>query len=64
MSDRARHAVDEFGAMRVVTAPPETLIYGEVIDESHLHGMIGLLENLGLHLVSVQRVPSPDDAGA
>lgn len=63
MSERAQHAVDEFGAMRVVTPPPETLIYGVVTDDSHLHGMIGLLENLGLHLVSVHRLSCPDEAG-
>jgi hypothetical protein len=57
LSDRARHAVDDFSEMRVVPAPPETIIYGSVPDESHLHGMLVLLENLGLRIVSLHQIP-------
>ncbi|WP_275585796.1 hypothetical protein [Geodermatophilus sabuli] len=42
--------------MVLVEAPPETIIYGEVIDEAHLHGMLALIQDLGLHVVSVHEV--------
>ena len=38
-------------------APPETIIRGEVLDESHLHGVLAMIRTLGLHVVSVQEVP-------
>jgi hypothetical protein len=45
-----------FPEMTVVDAPPETIIYGEVADESHLHGVLALIQDLGLHVVSVNQV--------
>lgn len=57
LSEQARHAVGDFSEMQVVPAPPETIIYGSVSDEARLHGMLLLLENLGLHIVSVHQVP-------
>jgi hypothetical protein len=52
-SDRTRGA---FPDMLLVEAPPETIIYGEVIDEAHLHGVLALIQDLGLHVVSVHEV--------
>lgn len=57
LSERARGAFPE---MTVLDAPPQTIIRGDVLDESHLHGMLVLIQDLGLHVVSVQEVP---DAG-
>ncbi|WP_456931415.1 hypothetical protein [Geodermatophilus sp. SYSU D00079] len=37
-------------------APSETIIYGEVVDEAHLHGVLALIQDLGLHVVSVHEV--------
>ena len=37
--------------------PPQTLLDGDVIDESHLHGIIAQLQALGLTVVSVLPVP-------
>ena len=54
LSERARGAFPE---MNVLDAPPETIIRGEVLDESHLHGVLAMIRNLGLHVVSVQEVP-------
>jgi hypothetical protein len=53
LSDRTRGA---FPDMVLVDAPPETIILGEVIDEAHLHGVLALLQNLGLHVVSLHEV--------
>jgi hypothetical protein len=53
LSDRARGA---FPDMVLADAPPETIIYGEVIDEAHLYGVLALLQDLGLHVVSLHEV--------
>jgi hypothetical protein len=53
VSERTRGA---FPDMTVVDAPPETIILGEVIDESHLHGVLALIQDLGLRVVSVNQV--------
>lgn len=53
LSERTRGAFPE---MTVVDAPPETIILGEVIDESHLHGLLALIQDLGLRVVSVNQV--------
>jgi len=42
--------------MVLLEAPPETIILGEVIDEAHLHGVLALLQDLGLHVVSLHEV--------
>ncbi|GAA5113000.1 hypothetical protein [Pseudonocardia adelaidensis] len=53
VSERTRGA---FPDMTVVDAPPETIIVGEIIDESHLHGVLALIQNLGLRVVAVNQV--------
>jgi hypothetical protein len=42
--------------MTVLDAPPETIIRGEVVDDSHMHGVLALIQNLGLRVVSVNEV--------
>jgi hypothetical protein len=54
VSPRSRAA---FPDMTVADAPPETIISGEVRDDAHLHGVLALLQSLGLRLVSMQEVP-------
>jgi len=54
LSDRARHAFDD---MEVVEAPPETIIRGVVVDDSHLHGILALLQTMGLQVVAMNEVP-------
>jgi hypothetical protein len=46
-----------FADMRITDAPPETLIYGEVLDESQLHGILAQLQSLGITVVSMHPVP-------
>jgi hypothetical protein len=50
LSDEARAI---FADMRVVELPPQTLMNGEVIDESHLHGILAQLAALGMTVASV-----------
>jgi hypothetical protein len=55
LSDGARDAFVAMDVADVVEAPPETIISGAV-DEEQLHEILSLIQNLGLHVVSVQRV--------
>ena len=54
LTEEARSA---FVDMRITEAPLETIIDGEVLDESHLHGIIIQLQTLGITVVSVHPVP-------
>jgi len=54
LTDEARTSL---GDMRITEAPPQTVIDGEVLDESHLHGIIIQLQALGITVVSVDPVP-------
>ncbi|HYQ85038.1 MAG TPA: hypothetical protein VEP28_13665 [Rubrobacter sp.] len=53
-----------FEGMEVKTAEGRTLITGEVIDQSHLHGILDRINALGLVLVSVQPVPEEPPEGS
>lgn len=63
-SPRLREAVGEFSEVRMVPAPPETLIYSAITDQSHLHGLLVLLEDFGLRIVSVHQIPEPPRTGS
>ena len=54
LSERTRGA---FCDMTIVDAPPETIISGKVLDEAHLYGVLALIQDLGLTVVSVNQVP-------
>ena len=38
------------------TAPPQTCLEGPMMDQAALHGLIGRIRDLGLTLISVQRI--------
>ena len=54
LSEDAR---DAFVDMRITEVPPQTVLDGEVLDESHLQGIIAQLQTLGIRVVSVHPVP-------
>jgi hypothetical protein len=54
LSEDARNA---FVDMRITDVPQQTVIDGEVLDESHLQGIIAQFQTLGITVVSVQPVP-------
>lgn len=54
LSTSTQHA---FEGMTVRDRPAETAIYGPVTDEAHLHGILALIQSLGLKVVSVQQIP-------
>jgi hypothetical protein len=37
--------------------PVETVLYGEIVDQSALHGVLGRVQALGLELIEVRRLP-------
>jgi hypothetical protein len=51
-----RYAV-AFEGMEMETKNGDTIITGEVIDQSHLHGILNRINGLGLRLLSVQALP-------
>ncbi|MGB3440874.1 MAG: hypothetical protein WBA97_19165 [Actinophytocola sp.] len=61
LSELAQQAVGDFSEVRILVAPPETIIYSAVTDQAQLHGILANLENLGLQIVSVQRIPDETD---
>lgn len=54
LTPEARTAISD---MRVTEIAPETVIDGDVVDESHLHGIIVQLQALGITVVSARPVP-------
>jgi hypothetical protein len=46
-----------FPDMKVIDVPTETLICGDVVDESHRLGVLTLIQNLGLRVVSMNQIP-------
>lgn len=54
LSEDARTA---FLDMRITQVPQQTVLDGEVLDDSHLQGIIAQLQTLGITVVSVHPVP-------
>ena len=48
-----------FGGMTLEPAPGQTVLVGEIRDQSHLYSVLERVRNLGLELVGVE--PSPTD---
>jgi hypothetical protein len=59
LTEQALDAVGEFGELQVVESAPETIIYCAAVDRARLHGVLVLLEGLGLHIVEMHQVPDP-----
>jgi hypothetical protein len=51
-----RYAV-AFEGMEMETKNGDTILTGEVIDQSHLYGILDRINGLGLKLISVQALP-------
>jgi hypothetical protein len=47
-----------FENMRSDVEPVETVLHGPIEDQAALHGMIGLIQSLGLELLEVRRLPA------
>jgi hypothetical protein len=55
LTDEARAA---FSGMQISEVPSQTVLVGEVVDESHLHGIIVQLQVLGITVVSARPIPN------
>ena len=44
----------------VEVEPVETVLRGTVADQEGLHGVLGRLQDIGLELVELRRLPPPD----
>ena len=63
---RVRGHLDEALATRLPPhfsaefSPAETVLHGEGVDQSALHGVLDQLEQLGIELLEVRRLPDDD----
>ena len=48
---------DWFGGFSITVQGNETTLVGRVIDQAALHGMLAKINDLGLSLISVSRLP-------
>ncbi|GFH39086.1 hypothetical protein [Streptomyces pacificus] len=46
-----------FPELDEVTVPEETVLYGPVIDEAQLYGLLVRFQDLGLRVVELRRLP-------
>jgi hypothetical protein len=53
LSEAMQTAFEEF---EVSTAPVETVLHGQVLDQAALHGLLDRIASLGLELVEVRRL--------
>ena len=53
------HLVDALGLAAEVE-PVETVLRGPVVDQQGLHGILDQLQELGLELIEVRRLPAVD----
>jgi hypothetical protein len=51
----SERAIDAFVGMDVVEVPPQTVLTGTV-DDAQMHSVLALIQSLGLHVVSMQRL--------
>jgi hypothetical protein len=54
LSDTVTDAFEDFTA---AVKPAETVIRGDVRDQSELHGVLERIQSLGLELIEVRRLP-------
>jgi hypothetical protein len=54
LSERARSA---FRTMDVQDLPPQTIVFGDLDDESELRELLALCSAMGLEVVSLHRLP-------
>ena len=43
-------------------SPAETVLHGEGVDQSALHGVLDQLERLGVELLEIRRLPDDDES--
>ena len=61
VSERVRSA---FSAMDFQPVPGQTIMFGEVIEQSDLYGLLAQCSAMGLEVVSLERLPDTFDTPA
>jgi hypothetical protein len=51
----------ELAEMTISVEPPETVLFGELPDQSALFGLISRMHGMGLRLIEIRRLPGGDD---
>jgi hypothetical protein len=51
--------MEAFDGLTVSVEPTDTVISGQIPDQAALHGVLELIESLGLELIDVRRVDAP-----
>lgn len=46
-----------FPELEHVMMSGQTVLYGPVVDEAHLYGLLARFQSLGLHVVEMRRLP-------
>ncbi|MGI5141685.1 MULTISPECIES: hypothetical protein [unclassified Streptomyces] len=46
-----------FPELESVVVPHQTVLYGQVVDEAQLYGLLARCQALGLHVVEMRRLP-------
>jgi len=49
---------EAFNGMTVAASSSETALRGQIVDQAALHGVLELIESLGLELLDVRRIDS------
>lgn len=50
--------LEDIGAFNASTEAASTLLYGEILDEAALYGLLGRLRSFGLEVLEVRRIPA------
>jgi hypothetical protein len=56
-SELSERFVHEFEGMSLKVENGRTILVGPVIDQSHLHGLLDRIQDLGVELLSVEALP-------
>ncbi|MFE9614147.1 hypothetical protein [Streptomyces sp. NPDC006012] len=48
---------EAFPELDHVVVSDQTLLFGPVVDEAHLYGLLARCQSLGLHVLEMRRVP-------
>ncbi|MGW8767521.1 hypothetical protein ACWGN5_34070 [Streptomyces sp. NPDC055815] len=49
--------IGSFPELEHVTISGQTVLYGPLVDEAHLYGLLARFQSLGLHVVELRRLP-------
>ena len=49
--------LESFESLQSEPGPVETVLHGQIRDQSELHGLLDRIQSLGLELVEVRRLP-------